>query len=583
MIIMIGLIALLLCVPLLYSKKIDYTALMDRWRQEITSSLQRSIVNCPYNVIDQTKQKGKKRHQVNSNASFSVYPLYPSKAMVDYFNKLKPQLTKSNPQMIDIATSLDDINSKTYKTHDAKLWVVPPDSPGQNKSNCFRLLQEVAHDSPVSIYHSYYPIQRAFYLLRIENGVVYHDGTVAASCGRYVPRDGCEVSARNDNNAFCYLQCLTYLYEHQLEWYDLFEPAKHSTETYQHVLGNCSCLPKRDAPAIFPLNVTVVDEVFVASAVFDFNYYHLTIDSLARLSHHLPFLRQHPEIKIQFFRHENLDPAMMNNPDRIEHSFNMLKRMLELLDINPNRVVTSAVFARVVYIPRNTFCQHAAYNSVEMLALAKELLKGAHQYLSQHSAHLPELVRLHLTDIHARGQFHVDQHFLSKQRFVANGTKILLMIQKEDSKKLVSSSSSEYSSEMRSTLERHFPDHKVLTLVVKHHKHNYCTACEIFLFSIADIVVGEYGAGLTNIIFMRPGSLLVETVNEIDDRHFPYCGYYNSLSGGLGVHHYIHAYRQQSYIPHFHMNVTSFASSIVEFYRNLTMYEVGQWRGYHNV
>lgn len=583
----VALVAVYFCPAFSIKKAIDYDALVSAWKQEITSSLQRSIVNCPYTVIDranQQKGKGKKKlASAQRNASFSVFPLFPSKATVDHFTKFKPQLTKSNPEMIDIAITLDNINSKTYRTHDAKLWVIPPDSPGQNKSNCFRLLQEASHDQPIRIYNTYYPIKRAFYSLRIDNVVVYHDGTVAASCGRYVPRDGCEVAARNDNNAFCYLQCLTYLYEHQLEWYDLFEPLKHTAETYQHLKGNCSCLPTRDAPAAFPLNSTTANEVFVASAVFDFNYYHLTIDSLARLAHYLPFLRQHPEIKIHFFRHEHLDPAVMNNVDHIGHASNMLKHLLELLDINPNRVVTNAVFANVVYIPRNTFCQHAAFNSVEMLALAKELMKGTYRYLlGLNTTHMPEIVRPLLVDIKSKMQFDVDQHFLSKQRFAVNGTKILLMVHKEESKKTASASNIQYS-EMRSALQDRFPEHKVLTLVSKHHKHNYCTACEIFLFSVADIVVGDSGAALTNIIFMRPGSLVVELVNVIDDRHFPFCGYYNSLSGGLGVHHYIHAYRQQANEAHFRMNSTKLSRAIGDFHRNVTTYETGQWRWYHAV
>ncbi len=48
--------------------------------------------------------------------------------------------------------------------------------------------------------------------------------------------------------------------------------------------------------------------------------------------------------------------------------------------------------------------------------------------------------------------------------------------------------------------------------------------------------------GLTNIMFMPPGSLLVEIVGQFDGRMMPLCGYHGTLAAIFGVHHYIYYY-----------------------------------------
>ena len=54
-----------------------------------------------------------------------------------------------------------------------------------------------------------------------------------------------------------------------------------------------------------------------------------------------------------------------------------------------------------------------------------------------------------------------------------------------------------------------------------HAQLNQCIACQVRLYAKADILVGIHGAGLTNLMFMRPGGTLVEITGEFDGRMAP--------------------------------------------------------------
>jgi hypothetical protein len=45
-----------------------------------------------------------------------------------------------------------------------------------------------------------------------------------------------------------------------------------------------------------------------------------------------------------------------------------------------------------------------------------------------------------------------------------------------------------------------------------------CLACELRQYQQADLVIGLHGAGLTNLIFMRPRAVVLEIVGQYDGR-----------------------------------------------------------------
>ena len=65
-----------------------------------------------------------------------------------------------------------------------------------------------------------------------------------------------------------------------------------------------------------------------------------------------------------------------------------------------------------------------------------------------------------------------------------------------------------------------------------------CMTCQIRMYANTDILIGLHGAGLTNIIFMPPNSLVVELAAQFDGRMQPLCGYHGPLAGTSSLYFY---------------------------------------------
>ncbi len=89
-------------------------------------------------------------------------------------------------------------------------------------------------------------------------------------------------------------------------------------------------------------------------------------------------------------------------------------------------------------------------------------------------------------------------------------------------------------------LTNKFPSSRILSITDADAYSANCYECEIRGYREADVLIGYHGAGLTNVMFMKPGSILVEVTGEFDARMMPKCGYFGPLATIFGVHHLIY-------------------------------------------
>ena len=105
------------------------------------------------------------------------------------------------------------------------------------------------------------------------------------------------------------------------------------------------------APAL-PEVIPFHEEVFVISQFWGHAVFHAIVEDLTRLGPYIPFLKEHPSIKI--------------------HAVNigLIGNFLLVLGIDKNRLVSGIVHARLVYIPEGTPCGFARTLGTQMLSRA---------------------------------------------------------------------------------------------------------------------------------------------------------------------------------------------------------------------
>lgn len=73
-------------------------------------------------------------------------------------------------------------------------------------------------------------------------------------------------------------------------------------------------------------------------------------------------------------------------------------------------------------------------------------------------------------------------------------------------------------------------------------KKNSCLACDIIEYSRASLIFGAHGAGLTNLMFLKRNSLVVEISGRFENVLLPTCGYYHNFGKIFGHSHMLYTH-----------------------------------------
>lgn len=247
------------------------------------------------------------------------------------------------------------------------------------------------------------------------------------------------------------------------------------------------------------------ERIFIMTQYDDTQIGQFMQEALPKLIYHLDWLYANPDVRIHYgFTKQPTVPAFV-----LPHYF---FRWLKL----EHRLINGTVYADEVYMPREGGCQDIGYNAWEVVSMRERFLRELDVHESKGFVVSPPIAKptvLVLT--RSPGPYTQNKADYTTRRWPKD--KFPLMLQ---------------------ALQENFPKHTIELFADTNKTLMTCPLCQADAFFRADVVIGMHGAGLSNAMFMRPGSVMVEVVHDFDARHAPIIGIFPRLSGIIGLHHY---------------------------------------------
>ena len=346
-----------LIIPLGISYYTNYTK---TFKREMEQSLKRNLVLRPITGCQVQSHSSFKQSFLLSNASVAVAAVFPTVKEIQDFQRTPDTLEAANKDLHRLAIKTGGY-TLTWQHSNETRWVIPSDHPGQDRIKFMNLAAEISNGRVLQLYQDYKTdLQSASYLIKARHAVVHPSGSVGMGCGYYIGVDGCET--RWNRAQGWWRLCSQSLTKHNLPW--SYPTSKSQLATYRSVLKNCTMSSDINPPQYYK-------KVFVATALWDYNYNHFLTDSLARLIRHIKYLRANPDIMIHIRRYEDYDDVIRDAKFK-SVAQRMRNKLFALLGIDSTRIVSGIIVADQVLIPRNTHCAYALKNPFEIRSVYHE-------------------------------------------------------------------------------------------------------------------------------------------------------------------------------------------------------------------
>jgi hypothetical protein len=210
--------------------------------------------------------------------------------------------------------------------------------------------------------------------------------------------------------------------------------------------------------------------------------YHVHLEIMPRIIYHLDFLKENPDIMILIGcdTKKNAEITLAG----LEHGLQALKPLFELAGLSMSRlIVHTHVAADEVYLPMEGACQDPVFNTWQILTMRKLFMD-----------------KLGLRDERVAGVRPVMT--LVKRSSNAKHTR-----NGHDS---VRQWSDAFANKILTALQQAFPLYRVVLFTDRNETMMRCHSCQMRVFAETDVLIGVHGAGLANMLYMKPNSAVVE-------------------------------------------------------------------------
>jgi len=451
------------------------------------------------------------------------------------YSSSKSALTAANKFLLTGLYNGEDQMTKWRNSKRMHFAVPRTHARNSQRELCIHLAEgAVKRPQGVRPYQSLQRLSKAYYWMQASNALVSSLGVLALQCGYWQGHDSCLTNIRSSGRNWR-RSCNKLVPEDQ--WSSLANRRNFLIVKTKHKKVNLSdpenrsiyqCLfESRELHVNASLRLTDpirTKKLFLMTAAWDRNWHHLLFEGLLRLFQHAVFLKKNPDVLV----HMEAEDVIISDPhSKCGKCRVMRENVLQFFNISKDRIRRGVVFAEQVLWSRPIHCSSPLHHAVELRKLAKTMISIAWgiqadtekmTLLEVHSL-VPKvqkpIVLVQDRRCHEKSEIKCDERAWNETFFSGFVKQVQLSL---------SASHDVVVDEGGGSIEK----------IVKLHSRG------------VDILFALHGAGITNVMFLKPQGLLVEIVGFWDGRVLPLCGHFGPFASVFGVNHFIYSFDSYS-------------------------------------
>lgn len=298
----------------------------------------------------------------------------------------------------------------------------------------------------------------------------------------------------------------------------------------------------------------IVQRIFVVAEADDTHIYHIHLEIIPRLVYHLEFLLANPDIKILV----SCDTVTSRLAEVVKaKGLAFMEPYMAFIGLSMDRLVVHRhVYASKVYLPMEGGCQDPVYNTWQILHMRRIFMLKSNRNPDE----------LGINWVAEKGR-RKPVMMLIKRSFGATHTR--------NHGDLVRQWSDDFTHIITENLQKAFPSYSIQLFSDKNVTVMSSIKKQVVAVNNANVMIGIHGAGLANMIYMRPNSAVVEFAPFGNDgRCLLGGGPFSRLAAVMGHNYMIHHPKYEEYkwlrqVSEF--NVTRFILHIRSFLLSIDM------------